>query len=40
MNVENDTWKALHQLKLDGNLGSIDEVIRGLMKGMEKAIKR
>ena len=40
INVEEETWKALWQLKLDTGKDSIDEVIQGLIKGMEKAIKR
>ena len=38
--VTEETAKVLAQMKLDNDLDSIDAVIQGLIKGMEKAIKR
>ena len=38
--VSEETAKVLAQMKLDNNLDSIEEVILGLIKGMEKALKR
>ena len=38
--VSEETAKVLAQMKLDNNLDSIEEVILGLIKGMEKAIAR
>ena len=38
--VIEETAKVLAQMKLDNNLDSIEDVILGLIKGMEKAIKR